>query len=243
MKSPTFVHCLLGAVLVLAGPVTQAKERPVQQRGWIGGGYECAKSCRSTAEYLFGADHTLFTFAPALVKTQSAGILVTSLATNTPAWLAGLRAGDLVLELGQQPVTNLEAFWRTITGSQPGETLLVQAYRDGHTVECPVTVGREKYKKLGYFTVGLPGFWGALHPVPTREAPCFSLMALGYERKDDPPVEFASIKEQYQHACHPKEKQTGYDTDWRLWLAIFEVKSGKQILAQELVPAEEKKGT
>lgn len=243
MRIQTLFHSALAAVLVLAGEVAHAKDKPVMERGWIGGGYECAKSGRTTAEYLFGADHTLFTFPPALAKRQGAGILVTSLATNTPAWLAGLRAGDLILELGHQPVTNLAGFWRTIAARHPGETLLVHAYRDGQTVECPVAVGREKFKKLGYFTVGLPGFWGALHPVPTREAPCFSLMALGYERKNDPPVEFASVKEQYQHACHPQEKQTGYDTDWRLWLAIFEVKNGKQILAQELVPAGEKKGT
>jgi hypothetical protein len=239
MKMKIVVNSILAAAFLLAGPATQAKDKPVQERGWMGGAYDCARSTRSRSEWWFGADHTLYTFPPALAKTQGAGIFTASLATNTPAYLAGLREGDLILALGGRPVTGLPEFWQAVTGRHPGSLLLVKAYRAGQMVECRVTVGREKYKPLGYFTICLPGFWGPLHPVPTPEAPRFSLMALGYEWPDNQPVEFASVKEQYEHNCHPKDKQTGYDTDWRFWLAIFEVKKGKQIVAQEIVPAAE----
>jgi hypothetical protein len=112
----------------------------------------------------------------------------------------------------------------------------VKAYRAGQTVECRITVGREKFKALGYFTIGLPGYWEPFHPVPTGESPHFSLMALGYEHPNNRPVDFTSTSEQYRQACHPKNHQTGYDADRRFWLAFFEVKTGKQILAQEVVP-------
>jgi hypothetical protein len=141
----------------------------------------------------------------------------------------------LILELGHQPVTDLPGFWRIVTGSQPGASLPVQAFRDGQTMECNVTVGREKYQDEGNVIIMLPGYLEPPHLVPTREAPWFSLGPLGYEKNDDPPAEFASVKERYKQSCRPKAKQEGHDEDWRLWLAIMEVKKGKKILAQELV--------
>ena len=211
MKTTSLIQYFLTASLMLGGILAHAREKPEQQRGWIGGTCVRVKSDRSANEFLFGADHTHFTFPPALTNSQTAGFLLTALATNTPAWLTGLREGDLILALNDQPVTDWPTFSRTITGARPGEPLRVKAWRAGKTLECQVTVGREKYRPLGYEQ--LPG----------------------------PQVEFGSVEKQFEQACHPKGKPTGYNTDWRCWLVIFEVKKGKEVLAQEVVPALEKK--
>ena len=241
MKATSLIPYLLTASLMLGATPAHAREKPEQQRGWIGGTCVRVKSDRSATEFLFGADHTHFTFPPALTNSQTDGFLLTALATNTPAWLAGLREGDLILALNDQPVTDWPTFSRTITGARPGEPLRVKAWRAGKALECQVTVGREKYRPLGYFTIGLPGYYSRLHPVPTSEAPSCSLIALGYERLPGPQVELGSVEKQFEQACHLKGKPTGYNTDWRCWLVIFEVKKGREVLAQEVVPALEKK--
>jgi hypothetical protein len=212
---------------------TVAQEKPVHQRGWIGGSYERAKAGRSASDVLFGDDDTIYSFPSALTNTQKAGILITALATNTPAYQAGLRAGDLILELRHEQVLDLPVFWQVVTETRPGAALPVKAYRDGQTLDYTVTAGREKFRYVGTFGITFPGYIESFHPVPTREAPYVSLVALGYKRNDDPRVEFGSVREQYQHACNPKAKQEGQDRDWWCWLAIFWVSEEKKIVAQE----------
>lgn len=238
MKLKSIIRSTLAATLILFGCAAHAKEKPILERGWIGGHYDCAKRSRSTAEWLFGADHTIFSFPSTLAHSYKAGILTLALGTNTPAYLAGLRAGDLILELDHQPVRDLTAFWDVVAGTKPGALLPVKAFRDGKAMDFNVTVGREKYQNVGWFTVGLPGYIELPHLVPTREAPWFSLVVLGYENDYNEPVEFASVKEQYKHSCHPKAKQTAYDTDYRIWLVIFEGKKTRKILAQETAMAQ-----
>jgi hypothetical protein len=218
--------------------VPVAKEKPIRQRGWMGGTYKRAKAAHSLADMLLGDDDTIYCFPSALAEVQKAGILTTALDTNTPAYQAGLREGDLILELGHQQVRDLLGFRHIVTQTRPGAALPVKAYRAGQTLEFTVRAGREKYEETGFLSIGTPILEG-LHPIPTRNAPTFSLVALGYEKNDDPPVEFGSVEQQYRHACHPKDKQAGDDGDWSCWLAIVRVSKGKKILAQEAV-AEEK---
>src|SRR4051812_40886593 len=100
------------AAILMVGCATSPREKPVHQQGWIGGSYKCAKSRSTVTDKLFGADNTIFCFPSGLEHTQSAGIVAAEIGTNTPAFKAGLRAGDLILEVAHQPVTNLPAFWR-----------------------------------------------------------------------------------------------------------------------------------
>ena len=125
MKINQVIPCLLAAAWLMGGSLVNAKESPEQQRGWIGGVYERTKNHCTTTEMLFGADHTRYSFPSPLAKSQSAGFLVTSLATNTPAYQAGLRPGDLILELDHQKVTEWPAFSQIITSTKPGATLPV----------------------------------------------------------------------------------------------------------------------
>lgn len=239
MKNRSVIFCLLAAGLLMAG--CASGPRPVLERGWIGGRYDRAKSGPSVSEVFFGSEHTVYCFPGALAKQRNAGILTLKLSTNTPAYLAGVREGDLILDLGGHAVTNLTEFWQIVTESRPGAALPAKVYRDGQAHELTIIVGREKYQEENNITFGLPGYVEALHLVPTQESPEFSLVGVGYEKNNDPPAELGSVKEQFKQSCHPAVKEKAHDEDWRFWLAIMEVKGGKKILAQEVV-APEKSG-
>lgn len=239
MKVHSYIRFeLIACAALLGGCATHPKEQPIQQRGWIGGSYERA-AIRKTSDWFFRADDTMFTFPPTLAPAQKAGILVTALATNAPAFRAGLREGDLILKVDSQPVADLPDFLRIVTETQPGGSLSIDAFRKGKTIDCNVTSGREKYREGGNITVAFPGFyeWPRLIPTQNWNSHEFSLVALGYKRDDHSPFEFDSVKERYRHDCHPKDKQQGYDEEWKMWLAIVQVSKGKTILEQDSVPA------
>ena len=230
------------AAVLLAGCASHpAKEEPVHEQGWIGGRYKCAKPRATVANWLFGGDHIIYCFPPELERAQKSGIFTAELGTNTPAYRAGLRAGDLILELDHQPATGLMAFRAAICAARPGSSLPVKAWRDGQTKEYNITVGRVTFRHRGTFAMGLglpePGFWDPPHLVPTREAPEFSLVALGWERNDHAQVDFNSVEQRYRQSCHPKDKPKGDDEEWRCWLAVFQVSKGKIILGQESAAA------
>src|SRR5439155_23274936 len=124
---------VLAVLMILPLGCATKKEKPVFQRGWIGGEYKLAQARGFSGEC--GALHA---FPASLGHTQKAGILVTALSSNTPARLAGLREGDLILRVGQGPVSGLKDFRRRIDLSEPGSLLPVSAYRDGKILDYKV---------------------------------------------------------------------------------------------------------
>jgi hypothetical protein len=233
MKIPSSTIVLAAAFVLVGCAGTPPKEKPILQRGWIGGSYERAKTS-TMADCFFRDDRTIYCFPRGLAGAQKAGILATSLGTNTPVYRAGLREGDLILQAGHQTVANLPDFWRIVTSTRPGDSLPVKVFRDGKMIDHTITAGREKYQEQGWLSVGL-FYIEPLHPVPTANEPNFSLAAVGYAKNNEQWVEFASPEERYKQSCHPHQKQQGYDSDWKFWLAIVRAEKGKKILAQEPV--------
>lgn len=232
----TLIHYrLIVAVALVAGCAAQPKVKPVHEQGWMGGHYQCAQTRLTTSEKIFGVSHTLAAFPPALTNTWSAGILAIAVDTNTPAYLGGVRAGDLILAVAHESVTNLPVFWRTVRATPAGTAVPVTLYRAGKVTECAVVVGREKYDERGTISLGLPGYWGPFHPIPTPEAPSFSLVALGWQREMGQPAELNSVEDRFRASCHPKMKPEGYDGEWKCWLAIMEVTKGRRIIEQAVV--------
>src|SRR5438477_12412597 len=88
---------VMGLVVITGCCSTKPKEEPAHQRGWIGGDYKAVS-----------------VFPPGLKRTQKSALLITALNTTTPAAVAGLAAGDLILELDHQPATSLKRFRETI---------------------------------------------------------------------------------------------------------------------------------
>lgn len=224
------------AAMLLAGCST-TKSKPeaekVHQRGWIGGEFKLARKF-SAWNVIFGTrDEFIATLPRGLSSSNRAGILVTAAGGNAPVRQAGLREGDLILALNRQPVTTLKAFRQVVDRTEPGTSLPIAAWRDGKTFECNVAVGRETFKNWGAIRmgIGLPN----LSPLDLWPDPGFDLGVLGFEQSPGDRKEIGSAEEIYFRACD--NKHTPSDQDWNVWLAIFSVARGKNILSQESVPA------
>ncbi len=65
---------------------------------------------------------------------EKSGLVVTRVEKNTPADEAGLKTGDIIVEVDRRPVRSLEAFNKKMRGYEKGETVLFLAKRGGTTL-------------------------------------------------------------------------------------------------------------
>lgn len=221
---------LVAVSLLLAGCTGHPRSH---ERGWIGGEYKVAKSPSPWSSL-----DTAAAFPRQLRSSQRAGILVTALSSNAPAFLAGVRPGDLVLKVADQPVSKLSAFRGSIDREHPGHLLTITVFRDGQILEPQVTVGRELYSRWGTLSIGTPRFAGLdLWPNPS-----FSLVAVGYMR-DQRRAEIAAPETQfirnygYGAGDHGPARDVSSPEGWRFWVPCIELGSCRRILSQETVGA------
>ena len=199
--------------------------KTIHERGWIGGDYELVTSKLFITEAAWPA------FPEALRHKYQNAVLVADLTSNTPAALAGLHTGDLILELNHQPVKKLRSFHQTIDGMEPGTPLPLTAWRDGQKVEYSVGVGREKFtKSWNLHLLKIP--WEPMKLWPT---PGFSLIALGFW--PTPPLRTelgternAFLQKYATGTFHPT------NIGWYAWLATIQIATYETILSQETVP-------
>ncbi|PWS37436.1 endopeptidase [Falsiroseomonas bella] len=106
----------------LAAPVVArlGTGRPVE-RGWLGvaAGDATVQERGGVLSQLFGPD------AP------QRGAVITGILPGGPAERAGLKPGDVVLEIGDERVPNSRALLRRIAGLPPGERVRIRLLRDG----------------------------------------------------------------------------------------------------------------
>ncbi len=221
MKS-TIGFCSLSLLaLGLGCSLAAAKDPPNHQRGWIGGEFE-----RVTV------------FPAAFSNAPKAALLITALNTNTPASLAGLTEGDLILEVNHQPATKVRSVRRTIDSTKAGTALPVKLWHEGQIVERTVVVGRENYVVTGVFAIGLPGFFYApsFSPLMLRTAG-LSVVAAGFKPEPESDrKELGSAEGRYFKSCNPNHYELA-DEGWRAWLVILQAETRKTIKSQEIVPA------
>jgi hypothetical protein len=202
---------LLGVLPLLSTGCADSK--CVREHGWVGGQYLAAKPQAVTTELLLeaGKDRSEILSAP------KAGVQVKQCATNAPIGLAGIREGDIILELNHERVKDLQRFQRTIAGSKPGACLPVKVYRAGQELEYQLPIGRETYRGGGVLNIALPS---VVHGWDLWPNPGFSLVFLGWEPNALP-------------ADSPG--QNAYVSNWKAWLGIFELSHGRRVLSQENV--------
>jgi hypothetical protein len=218
---------LAGALaLGLAAGCATHKERPVSQRGWIGGQYVLAKK-EGLPEMIFAKPGVVNygDFPASVMRTQQTAVLVKHLGTNTPAYTAGLRDGDLILELDHRPAVQLKEFRRQIEQSRPGTVLPVKVYRDAQMMECNVATGRETYRPGGDFRVVLPT---VVHHWDLWPNPGFSVVVLGYQPTRNSPEDLDP-----KHPGRPV-----YAEDWNVFAGILDLSVGKRIFSQETAAPE-----
>jgi hypothetical protein len=215
MKTSLLV--LLAGGLALAGCATHPNQ-PLAERGWIGGDYSLA---RPSGFRNFAADDGVENVsAQSLPPGQKAAILLTHLGTNTPAALAGLQERDLITELDHHPVTRLQRFRRVIDQAAPGTPLPVKIYRQNQFMDFTVTVGREKYRSGGSFTLFFPT---VVHHWDLWPNPGFSLVLAGYEPNP-------GLRHDLSANVHEV-----YDEEWSVFLGFVEANQGSRVQAQERV--------
>ena len=207
------------AMLAFAGCAGKGPAAKPLQRGWIGGEYT-----------------TVGVFPPGVKHEHRTAVLVTALSTNTPAQLAGLHEGDLILEFDHQPVSRVPRFQRAINALEPGTVVPVKLCRSGETLESNVCVGRETYRKGGLVALAFPPIFRGLDLWPD---PGFSFVVLGCEREQTR-TELGSVESEYRRRCDPK----GYDpkdNEWTAWLIVLQIWRQNHILSQ--APVASKKAT
>ncbi|WP_148717195.1 Do family serine endopeptidase [Chitinolyticbacter meiyuanensis] len=73
---------------------------------------------------------------------EARGALVAGVVRGSPADLAGVRPGDIVLDIAGKPVTNTEALLNLIAALKPEQQIELQLYRNGKPLSLPVKIGK-----------------------------------------------------------------------------------------------------
>ena len=79
---------------------------------------------------------------------QNTGILIAQVSGNSPAARAGLRQGDVILELEGKPVTNVGSFRNQISLTRPETQRQLTVLRDGRRQDITITIGKLIEDKL-----------------------------------------------------------------------------------------------
>jgi S1-C subfamily serine protease len=69
------------------------------------------------------------------------GVAIVGVIETSPADAAGLRQGDIVLAVGDQPVASTGEMVRTVQGYQPADKVTLSIWRDGERREITVVMG------------------------------------------------------------------------------------------------------
>ena len=71
----------------------------------------------------------------------TSGVLLAAVRSGSPAERAGLRRGDILVQLGPHTIGSVEDFMFALTASKPGDAMTAAVLRDGQRVELAVTLG------------------------------------------------------------------------------------------------------
>jgi hypothetical protein len=78
---------------------------------------------------------------PDMAAGEGTGLRVTGVTPGSPGDKAGLRAGDVVVELAGKPVTDLYTYTDALYGSAPGDVVRIVVLRDGQRLTLEATLG------------------------------------------------------------------------------------------------------
>jgi len=71
----------------------------------------------------------------------TAGVLIVGVASHGPAQAAGLKPGDVIVQMGTHPVADVAAFADALLQLRPGEVVPVSIYRGKEQLSIKVTLG------------------------------------------------------------------------------------------------------
>jgi membrane-associated protease RseP (regulator of RpoE activity) len=97
------------------------------------------------------------------------GLLVSAVADGSPAQSAGIRVGDLILDLNGQSIESISGFVDDIGGMKPGASVRLTLYRAGQTQPFDLTITLESNPDSSgkaYLGVTVPGFRSSSQRTP-----------------------------------------------------------------------------
>ncbi len=119
-------------------PATTAKntmEQIIQNgsvtRGWIGTGIQ-----EITPE-----------LAATLKISDAQGVLITEILRNSPAQLAGIKIGDILVSIDDHLITNWDAMLKTVSNLPPGKEVMVKLIRNKNEIALQVKIGKRPTPK------------------------------------------------------------------------------------------------
>ena len=71
------------------------------------------------------------------------GVYVSSLTANGPAYMAGIKVGDVIVECEGEPVETVDDINAIKNKKSPGDQLKMKVYRKGNYVDVTVVLGEE----------------------------------------------------------------------------------------------------
>jgi hypothetical protein len=96
----------------------------------------------SVAAASSGGGDVYFGSIPDMAAGDVVGERLTGITPGSPADVAGFKAGDIVVEFGGTPVTDLETYSQAMYAHKPGDVVKVVVMRNGARVTLTVTLGR-----------------------------------------------------------------------------------------------------
>ena len=66
------------------------------------------------------------------------GVLVDGVSDNRPAQKAGIKAGDIILQLGEHKVTDVQSYMQALNKFSKGEATRVKLIRGKEDLELPL---------------------------------------------------------------------------------------------------------
>ncbi len=87
------------------------------------------------------------TIAKAFGIKQMQGAIITGVFRDSPAAAAGLRAGDFVIRIADEPVNDIRAMRDHIASIRPGETVEILLLRDNQLIRKEIIAGERPVKK------------------------------------------------------------------------------------------------
>ena len=109
-----------------ANVVDQIKQGGVVQRGWLG------VQIQSVTDDL----------ADALGMDTARGALVSSVVPNSPAAVAGIRQGDVIVRFGDNDVTRMRDLPRLVAATNPAHEVTLKVWRAGVTQELSAVIAK-----------------------------------------------------------------------------------------------------
>jgi len=100
-------------------------------RGWIGAGVQ-----ELTLE-----------LAESFKLGDLQGILITEVIRNSPAFQAGIKTGDILIEIDGNPITGWSSMLETVANLPPGKITSVKLIREGNLISLPVEIGKRPLPK------------------------------------------------------------------------------------------------